>query len=194
MAWPALPDCNLFFFDSETGTLDPSTGDMLEVGVILTDPKGKILEEYCAKVFPEKPVDPKAAAVNGYSEEKWAVEAIPLDHAMIKMMSMARNAVFVSHNNVFDWGFFSVAMGRRMMRYPGPYHKVDTVALSLPLLLSGKVPNIKLATLTEYFGIAHENAHTALADVRACYHLYMKLMDLYGPAIQQLPVHPALLG
>ena len=70
-----LRDYNLFFFDAETGGLNPIEADMVEVACVLTDPTGEtVLDEYCAKVLPKKPVHPRAAAVNGYSAEKWAGE------------------------------------------------------------------------------------------------------------------------
>ena len=179
---PAMKDCKLFFFDSETGGFDAAVCDMVEVACIVTDPTGRnVLEEYSAKVFPKKPVDPGAAAVNGYTREKWATEAIELDAAMIKLLTMGKDAVFCAHNVPFDWSFFTAAMNQRKQRWNGDYHKIDTVALSVPLLKHGKIPNLKLVTLTEYFGIDHE-AHRAMGDARACQQVYVKLMDIYDRA------------
>lgn len=176
---PAVKDCNLLFFDCETSGLSPVYNEIIELGCILTDPTGHtVLKEYCAKVKPTKPVDPNAAAVNGYTEEKWASEAISLSAALKEVVSMAKDAVFVAHNAAFDWSFLEMAMRQNAMRYPGTYHKCDTVALSWPLLKEGKVPNVKLGTLTQFFSIKHDDAHTALSDVRACRDLYLKLMEL----------------
>jgi len=188
MARPASPkDYNLFFFDSETGGLSPHEADFVEVAAILTDPSGKtVLEEYCTKVIPKKPVNPRAAAVNGYSAEKWAAEAIPLDHAMVKLLSMARNAFMVAHNVQFDWAFLEAAMAERMQRWTGDHRKICTMTLAQPLLLLDRVPNLKLGTLTEYFKVPHEDAHTALSDVRACRGLYLKLMEAYVPALSAI--------
>ena len=182
MSRPPLKDCNLFFFDSETGGLSPVHNDLVEVACIVTDPSGKdILGEYSVKVFPERPVDPKAAAVNGYTEVKWAAEAVKLDEAMVHLLKLARNTALVAHNAPFDWGFLEMAMARRAQRWPGDYHRFCTVALATPLLKAGLVENLKLGTLTKYFGIKHDDAHTALADVRACRELYLKLMEIYAP-------------
>lgn len=179
---PPIRELNRFFFDAETGGLNPYAADMVEVAVIVTDPTGHtVLDEYTAKVFPEKPVDPVAARINGYSQEKWAGEAVKLDEALYRMLGMARNTTFCSHNAPFDWAFFEHAIAKRGMRWPSDYHRVDTVALSFPLLMAGKVPNLKLGTLTGYFGVSHLNVHTALGDAQACRGLYIKLMELYGP-------------
>lgn len=182
---PPIGELNLFFFDCETGGLSPAQADMLEVACLVTDPTGQtILDEYSTKVFPQRPVDPQAAAVNGYTQEKWASEAVQLDEAMFKMLRMARNALFTAHNAPFDWGFFEHAMAKRAMRWPSDYHRIDTVALALPLLRTKAVPNLKLATLTHYFNVPHEDAHTALSDARACRGVYLKLMELYAPLFE----------
>ena len=174
---------NLFFFDCETGGLSPAEADMVEVAVVLTDPTGhNVLSEFCAKVHPKKPVHPKAAAVNGYTQEKWAQEAVELDGPMIKMLEMARDSIFVSHNTPFDWGFFSTAMAHRQQRWPGDYHKIDTVALATPLLKFGRVVDVKLATLVSHFGFHQDAAHTALSDARDCRKVYLKLMERYTTA------------
>ncbi len=184
MPWnrPPINELNLFFFDCETGGLRPSLSDMVEVACVLTDCTGEtVLDEYCAKVFPVKEVHPKAAAVNGYTQEKWAAEAIDLDAAMVPLLKMARNSLFAAHNAAFDWGFFEFAMAKRAMRWPGDYHRIDTVALAHPLLVARKVHNVKLGTLTKYFDILHEGAHSALADAHACRGVYLTLMKLYAP-------------
>ena len=181
MPRPHLNACNLFFFDCETGGLEAHEADMVQVAVVLTDSTGtKVLEEYSAKVLPKKPVHPKAAAVNGYTREKWAQEgAVELDGPMVKILGMARDAVFVAHNTPFDWAFFNAAMAQRQQRWPGDYHKIDTVALATPLLKFGRVDNLKLATLVSHFGFHQEAAHEALSDARDCRRVYLKLMERY---------------
>lgn len=187
MARPSFKDCNLFFFDCETGGLDPRVADCVEVACIVTKSNGRdVVDEYVAKVNPKLPVDPGAAKVNGYAAEKWAAEgAIEMDAAMFRMLSMARDAVFVAHNAPFDWGFFQTAMSLRAQRWPGDYHRICTVSLSVPLLQSGRVPNLKLNTIAEYFGVVHEGQHTAMGDVRACRDVYRKLSELYAPLFAQ---------
>lgn len=177
----SLKDYNLLFFDCETGGLDPRENDILQMAAILTDPTGtKVLEEYEAKVFPKKSVHPKAAEVNGYTVEKWAAAgAKDIDIPLVKILQMGRNAIFTAHNASFDWGFFEAAYKARGARWQSDYHRYDTVAMALPLLRHGFVSSLKLTTLSAYFGIEHSNAHDALADVRACREVYLKLQSVY---------------
>jgi DNA polymerase III epsilon subunit-like protein len=185
MPRPPMNECKLFFFDCETGGLDPHTSDMLEVACIVTDPSGVIVErEYCKKVFPKKPVDPGAAKVNGYEPAIWEKEAIDIDQAMVEMLAMAKDAVFVSHNATFDWPFFEMAMRNRGAKWPGDYHRLCTVTMASPMIRAGILTNVKLVDLTKHFEIQHANAHTALADVRACREVFLKLSAIADPAFQ----------
>lgn len=179
----------LFFFDSETGGFSAITSDLVEVAAVLTDITGKeIIEEFSAKVFPKLPVSAGAARVNGYTREKWAAEAVDLDTVMPKLMEMSRGGLFCAHNSSFDFSFFEKAMKDRFMSWGNnDYHKIDTVAMAMPLYVAGKVQNLKLSTLAKYFGVPHEHAHQALEDVRACRGVYLKLMEIYGPPVAALP-------
>jgi DNA polymerase-3 subunit epsilon len=187
---PFLPlnDHKLFFFDCETGGLDPSKTDMVEVACVVTDPTGRnILSEYHARVFPRRPVEAKAASINGYNEEKWAEDAVTIDVAMVKLLERAKDCLFCSHNTPFDWGYFSTAMLERGGRWRGDYHRIDTVALATPLLKAGKVIDLKLGTLCDHFSIDKGEPHRAMSDARACHQLYLKLMDIYAPLFVRAP-------
>ena len=185
MARRAPKDHDLLFLDFETGGLSPITNDFVEVGCIRTDPSGRtVQEEYVTKVFPQKPVDVEAAAINGYSHEKWAAEAVKPNVALMKILSMARDTMLVCHNTPFDKAFLEAGMAAYRMRWPGSYHSLDTVSLAMPLLRAGLVPNVRLQTLTTYFKIGHE-AHRAVGDVRACREIYLRLMEIYGPGVQK---------
>ena len=184
----APKDCPLLFLDFETGGLSAAQHDITEVGCVLTDPSGQtVIEEYVAKVLPVRPVDAQAAAINGYTAEKWAAAgAVPLKHALIKVLTMGRDAMLTCHNTPFDKSFLEAALALHQMRWNGSYHSIDTVSLAMPLLRGGHVPNVRLVTLTAYLKITHDNAHSALADVRACREVYLRLMEAYEPGITKL--------
>lgn len=182
-----LTNHNLLFLDFETGGLSPIDNDIVEVACILTDPSGKdVLSKFEAKVFPQKPVEPKAASINGYSAEKWAAEAVPLNTALVKVLMLSKNSMMCCHNTPFDKSFLEAALVAHKMRWSGSYHTLDTVSLAMPLLRAGLVPNVKLTTLSEFFSIPHTEAHTAMGDVSACRALYTKLMEIYAPGIEAL--------
>jgi DNA polymerase III epsilon subunit-like protein len=185
MGRPALKDHDLLFLDFETGGLSAVKHDFVEVACVRTDPAGKVVKgEYVAKVFPQKPVDAEAAAINGYSVEKWASEAISAHDALVNVLALARDTMLVCHNTPFDKSFLEAGLASHMMRWPGSYHSLDTVSLSMPLLRAGLVVNVKLDTMAAYFKIPFVDAHSAFGDVRACREVFLRLMEIYGPGIE----------
>lgn len=182
---PALKDYGLLFLDFETGGLSPVAHDFVEVACIRTNPDGQdVREEYTARVFPQKWVTPDAAAINGYAVEKWASSAIEPTVALVKVLTLAHDTMLVCHNTPFDKAFLEAALSTYRMRWTGSYHSLDTVALAMPLLRAGLVPNVKLTTLTAFFKVEHIDAHTALADARACREVFLRLMEIYAPSVQ----------
>ncbi len=180
---PALKDTNLLFLDTETGGLDPRDHDLVSVACILTDPTGRtVLEEWDTKVYPTKPVHPKAAAVNGYTKEAWENQAVHVGPAMVKVLQMLNGAMMVCHNTPFDKAFIESALWVNRQKWTGRYHTMDTMVMAMPLLRAGLIENIKLETLTAYFGIEHVK-HRALGDARACREVFLRLQEIYDPAV-----------
>lgn len=181
---PHVKDANILFLDTETGGLSASTTDIIEFGCVLTDPTGRtVIEEWEAKVVPTRPVEPRAAEVNGYVAEKWAAEGIPLATAMAKVLEMARGAVMCCHNAPFDKAFVEAALALCRMRWTGRYHTLCTVSIAQPFLRRGLVPDVKLETLAPFFGVPHGNAHRALPDAQTCRGVYLAMMNVLEPAI-----------
>lgn len=177
---------NIMFIDTETGGLSPRDSDIVQIAVVLTDPRAEnVLAEWETKVKPRKPVHPRAAAVNGYNEAAWR-DAPEIDEVIRYLADQSKGTVFGAHNMPFDWAFVEAAMEAAGVRWRGAWHKIDTLTLSYPLLHAGLVPDVKLATLCEFFEIEQEKAHDALSDVRNCMEIYRRLMGVYGPAVAGL--------
>ena len=186
---PRLPDseCNLMFIDFETGGLDPMTHDITQAAYVLTDKTGTtVLEEYCDKIIPKRPVDPRAAEINGYNAEKWAAEGVDLSVAMMRIQKASQDAIFVAHNATFDWDFYKEARRITRTRWNGSNHKWCTMTLAMPLMRSGMIENLKLQTLAAYFGIDPGEAHTALSDARTCWEIFKRLDPVYQQAMHAL--------
>jgi len=181
---PHIKDANILFLDTETGGLNPARVDIIEVGCILTDPTGrKVIAEWEALVVPTRPVEPDAARINGYVAEKWAAEGIPLSSAVSKIRDMADGAVMCCHNAPFDKAFVDAAFTACGQRWSGRYHTLCTVSIAMPFLRHGLVDNLKLETLAKFFGVPHENAHRAMGDAKACREVFLKMQDVFEPAV-----------
>jgi DNA polymerase-3 subunit epsilon len=172
-----ISEHGLIFIDTETSGLNPRRDCLISIGAVATDLRGYTIQGiFSQKVKPTGPVSAEAAAVNGYTPEGWR-DATPVAQAIHELLVMAQDRIFVAHNAPFDWGFIQAAMGH--LKWPGDYHKVDTAALAWPLLLSGKVADLKLATLGEYFGYSNPAEHDALADAKVCRIVYLSIMRLW---------------
>lgn len=186
---PRLPDseCNLMFIDFETGGLDPMLYDITQAAYVLTDKTGtRVLEEYCDKVIPKRPVDPEAARINGYNAEKWAAEGVDISVAMMRIQRASQDALFVAHNAAFDWGFYEAAKRATKTRWNGSYHKLCTMTMGMPMVRAGFLENAKLQTFAKHFGIDPGEAHTALSDARTCWEIFKRLDPVYQQAMQSL--------
>jgi DNA polymerase-3 subunit epsilon len=96
---------------------------------------------------------------------------------------MSADAVMVGHNVAFDWGFVIQALTECKLMWNGRYHKCDTAALAWPLLVTGRVSDVKLATLMKYIQREQQAAHTAADDAESCRLVYCHLISLYRAAL-----------
>jgi hypothetical protein len=74
-------DACYLVFDFETGGLDPKTCSPTQLAMAVCTRDFTHIDHYQHHIFPTIPVDPYAASLNGYNEEKWASVAIPLPQA-----------------------------------------------------------------------------------------------------------------
>jgi len=180
-----MKDRNLAFIDLETTGFFPSRHEIVQIGCLVarqvensSGPKLEIVEEFEHKVKPTniKDADPEALRINGYNEADW-VFALDLKSALEDLSSKAKDAVMVSHNVAFDYGFLQKAFEVTGVPNLLHYHKLDTISIAYAKLYANPdVKRFSLQALCEYFQIENKRAHTALSDVRAMYELYKKLL------------------
>ncbi len=184
----ALMEDYLGFLDTETGGLVPGKFPVIEVACIITDMKLKEVARFEKKIRLRKGdvVGPKAAAMNGYTPEVWAKEAVPMQTFMDFLsyrIPRGHVAVPIGHNIQFDIdmlreGYFSPIH----QFFPFSFRKVDTIAIAMAMKVSGMidVPNVKLTTVSEALGIEHSKAHTAMADVEVCKEMFQRTVSVFS--------------
>lgn len=177
---------NLAFVDIETTGFDPDKNEIIEIGLVLVKQIGdsgskfEILEEVELKVKPERieDADPQALKVNGYDPSQW-IFANTLKEAMTVFSAKTEDAIFVAHNLTFDYSFIDKAFKTTGVENKMFYPKIDTISVAYAKLHNNpQVEKFRLQKLCEYFGITNERAHTALADARATFLVYEKMMNL----------------
>lgn len=182
-----MKELTLAFLDVETTGLDPQKHEVIQIGIVLAKqiprdgnmgPMIEKIEEIEIKIKPERIEDAEedALRVNGYSETEWMF-APDLKNAMEFISKKLEGTVQVSHNLTFDAAFMEKCFERVGMENTMARYKLDTISIAFARLYNRPDVKYSLRYLCELFQIKNDNAHTALADAKALYHVYKKMMN-----------------
>lgn len=160
--------------DIETTGLSVQRDEIVEIAAVKIE-NGAPVGEMSALIREAAPFSEKAAALTGITAEMLLDNGIPIKEALNKFMEFIGGAVLVCHNAQFDIPFIQAAC--RKNGVPPPRNKcIDTLAAARRKVRG--VPDYKLGTLAEHFGIASEGAHRALQDCRITCGIYEKLKEI----------------
>jgi len=197
----------ILFFDTETTNLpqfkkpnhDPSQPKILQLGAILADESGEVVEEFSTLVqIGDSPINPYALAAHGISAKKANEEGISPLAAFIKFHELASSCdALACHNFNFDIKLIQITSAQVAPFFVEsdaadlmmsdieelPYYctMASTISycnLPFPSGRKGK----KFPKLEELHRILFEEnfegAHDAMADVRATMRCYFELKKL----------------
>lgn len=125
------PEVVLAIVDVETTGLDPGYHEMVDLGAIYVDPEGRELGRFFVRIHPPHPerLDPGAAAVNGYSVERWRelgavdeAEAVRQWLAFHAPLANGRRVLFTALNVWFDQAFTAALLARHEARWRDLFH------------------------------------------------------------------------
>jgi DNA polymerase III epsilon subunit-like protein len=179
---------NLAFFDLETTGFDPERHEIIEIGCLVArqvptagrGPKLEVVSELDLKVKPQNiaTAEPEALRINRYSEADWLF-AVDLPQALEAFNAKTAEAVLVAQNISFDWGFLERAYKRCGIKPTFRYHRLDLMSMVFGKTYhEGSPEYFSLDNLAQHFGVKNERAHQALADVRATFEIYKKLLQI----------------
>jgi DNA polymerase III subunit epsilon len=175
-----LADVPFVAFDTETTGLHVSNR-LVEVAAVRF--RGEVVEaEWSALVDPGVPIPAEATAVHGIGERDvagrpGAASVLP------EFLELIRGAALVAHNAPFDVRVLSrelLAAGLGLPDNP----VLDTCAI--PRSLGLPVPNHRLGTLAQTFGVRQRRAHRALDDARVAKDLLIAYLCRLGPPAEAL--------
>lgn len=172
------------FVDLETTGLDPDTHEIIELAAVKTEVgNGKIiiLETAEYKVFPNYPVDPFVASLNGYNEEEWGMseDTTYLPDALAGIFNLMRGAWHAGSNPKFDESFMKKAASELRWGYPrlASYHLLDVSTMAFPLLVEGKVDRLRQESIAKYYDVPG-GGHRAMADTMQCLRILARINNL----------------
>ena len=166
--------------DLETTGNAASKGDrIIEIGIVLLNEGGEVIQEFSSLVYPERDIPPFISSLTGIQEED-VLDAPLFSEVVDDIYQLMKNSYIVAHNIEFDLGFLNEEFKR--CRYPALHNAfIDTVELSRIML--PMAPSFKLGQLSEQLGMGHDRPHRALSDAQATSDL---LIFLFA-RLKQLP-------
>ena len=145
---------------------------IIEIGAIRIDENGL---EHTFQRFtrPISPLSSKITNITGITNDMLST-AIPLQTGLSEFLAFSQNSTIVAHNAAFDIPWLLT----NLMRYNLPYQDINIVC-TLNWAKASKEPKCSLGALSKKYGLAHNNAHRALADAIVTKELYAILTQKY---------------
>ena len=157
--------------DTETTGLDRSHDNIIEIGIAVVK-GGEITEEYDTLVNPQQHIPSEATAVNHITDDD-VKDAPKIAEVVPKVYDMIANKTVVGHNVSFDLAFISRAFeteGKSCV-----IHYADVISTLKRFV---DLPNYKLETAAQHFGVLDKQTHRAIDDVRATNAVLRKTIDM----------------
>jgi len=179
------------FFDTETTGLPKKWGAkmqdvnnwprVIQLAFIVTDEKFNIITEFCELIKPDGWEIPnqKFWIDNGYSTAENIEKGIPIREAIQKFLIGLESCEFLlAHNIAFDHTVLGAEMIRLNMSTKSRPKKVCTMKSTTGFMNLPRMKWPKLEELHErLFNCKFDNAHDALADVKATIRCFKHLKE-----------------
>jgi DNA polymerase-3 subunit epsilon len=161
MDLPFTLDRPLVFFDLETTGLHLKKDRIVELALIKITPQGDVMERV-RRFNPEMPIPPEATAVHGITDADVADEApfCSRARALLEMLDGCDLAGFNVRR--FDLGMLLAEFERCGIRMDMEGRRV----IDMQNIFHREEPRDLSAAARFYLGREHEEAHTALGDIR----------------------------
>ena len=151
-----------YAIDLETTGSDPAEDEIIEVGLVHFTNLIPT-ERYSFLVHTEKPIPEKVTKMTGikneYLEHTWHQRYV--FHAGDNAMPGFIHCILCGHRADFDIGFLE-KNNEKYISEPKTFRFIDTMEQAQKAMLD--VPNYKLDTVAEYYGIPTGHRHRALDD------------------------------
>lgn len=167
-------DDSYVIVDLETTGLSPKNGEIIEIGALkVVD--NKIVDRMDVFVRPSRPLSFFTTNLTGITNEMVA-EGLDITTALNVFNEFSEGMRLMAHNAKFDMSFLDTYMNKHL-GFGVPDNAMDTLLLARAIVKD--VPNHKLGTLADRFGIDYSGAHRALRDCEITYDVYNNIKKMY---------------
>ena len=169
--------------DVETTGISPEKERIIEIGAF----RPETGEVFRTLISPGRPLPERITELTGITDEM--LTGAPEEAEAIKALLefLGEDTVLLGHNINFDHSFLVQAI--RRCGFPEPqFSGIDTLKLSR--VLCPELPNKKLETMVEHFGLTNERAHRAFEDAKVTVELYrcLKAMNRETELFEPVPM------
>lgn len=161
-----LPD--LTVVDIETTGLDPEKDAVVEIGAVKVRDYQEV-SSFNVLIRCGTPLPATVSELTGLTDQMLCAEGIDLHEGLQGFLDFIGTDALLIHNAAFDMGFLQKNLAQCGLSVIGG-KVLDTCVLARKAFL--KVPNYRLSTLAEYFGIDQMVRHRALPDCRTTLGVY----------------------
>lgn len=151
-----------YAIDLETTGSDPAKDEIIEVGVVCFMNLIPV-EKYSLLVHTARPIPEKVTQMTGITtshlERAWKQSDV--FHAVNSVFPMLTSRILCGHRADFDIGFLE-KNNEKYISEPKTFRFIDTMGQAQKAMSA--VPNYKLDTVAEYYGIPTGRRHRALDD------------------------------
>lgn len=153
--------------DLETTGLSPKNGEIIEIGAIKVV-NNEVVDKMDIFVRPSRPLTWFTTNLTGITNEM-VDEGFSTKEALKIFDEFSSGMRLMAHNAKFDMSFLNTYMQKELGKGVRD-DSMDTLLLSRAILKD--LPNHKLGTLAQYFGIDYTGAHRALKDCEITLDVY----------------------
>lgn len=163
---------NYVCFDLETTSTNVKKCDIIEIGAVRVR-DNEIVNVFESLVRPFSPIPRHITALTGITIAD-GLNAPEIHEVLEEFLKFIGDDLLVGHNiDAFDIPILK----RACEEYDFEFHNKTVDTLQLALRSPFSLPNHKLSTLCEYYGVENENAHTALSDAKATREVFEHLVN-----------------
>lgn len=164
----------LAVLDLETTGVAPETDRIIEIAILKIYPDGRETK-YCKRIDPRVPIPPEATRVHGISNEH--VKDCPRFRKVAgKIARFLENCDLAGFNLIkFDLPLLESEFRRANVEFSSEERRIVDACH----IFHRREPRHLAAALSFYCSEEHSDAHSALADARACWKVLVAQIDKY---------------
>lgn len=170
--------------DVETTGISPEKERIIEIGAFRPG-TGEIFRTL---IQPGRPLPERITELTGITDDM--LTDAPEEKEAIKQLLefLGEDTILLGHNISFDHSFIVQAIRRCGFLEP-QFYGIDTLKLSR--VLCPELPNKKLETMVEHFGLTNERAHRAFEDARVTVEVYrcLRAMQKEPELFEPVPMY-----